>query len=78
MNITEFAVFVIILAFLCEYIDSSLGMGYGTTLAPLLLILGYNPLQVVPAILFSELISGLSAAFFHHRFKNSNLLSKLS
>lgn len=72
MNITEFAVFIIILAFLCEYIDSSLGMGYGTTLAPLLLILGYNPLQVVPAILFSELISGLSAAFFHHRFKNSN------
>jgi uncharacterized membrane protein YfcA len=72
MNITEFTVFIIILAFLCEYIDSSLGMGYGTTLAPLLLIMGYNPLQVVPAILFSELISGLSAAFFHHRFKNSN------
>jgi uncharacterized membrane protein YfcA len=72
MNITEFAAFIIILAFLCEYIDSSLGMGYGTTLAPILLIMGYHPLQVVPAILFSELISGLSAAFFHHKFKNSN------
>ena len=72
MNLFEFSVFIIILAFICEYIDSSLGMGYGTTLAPILLIMGYNPLQVVPAILFSELISGLSAAFFHHKFKNSD------
>lgn len=72
MNVIQFTVFIIILAFLCEYIDSSLGMGYGTTLAPILLIMGYNPLQVVPAILFSELVSGLTAAFFHHKFKNSN------
>ena len=64
---------IILLAFLCEYIDSSLGMGYGTTLTPLLLIMGYDPLQVVPAILLSELFSGLTAAFFHHWFKNVNL-----
>jgi len=68
----ELLVFIIILAFLCEFIDSSLGMGYGTTLTPLLLMLGYNPLQIVPAILLSELISGLTAAFFHHKFKNVN------
>ena len=48
-------------------------MGYGTTLTPLLLLLGYNPLQIVPALLLSELISGLTAAFFHHKFKNVNL-----
>lgn len=68
----ELLVFIIIFAFLCEYVDSSLGMGYGTTLTPLLLIMGYNPLQIVPAILLSELISGLTAAFFHHKFKNVN------
>lgn len=68
----ELLVFIIILAFLFEYIDSSLGMGYGTILTPLLLIMGYNPLQIVPAILLSELISGLTAAFFHHKFKNVN------
>lgn len=72
MNVIQFTIFIIVLAFLCEYIDSSLGMGYGTTLAPILLIMGYNPLQVVPAILFSELVTGLSAAFFHHKMKNSN------
>jgi uncharacterized membrane protein YfcA len=68
----ELLFFIIILAFLCEFIDSSLGMGYGTTLTPLLLIMGYNPLQIVPALLLSELISGLTAAFFHHKFKNVN------
>lgn len=60
------------MAFICEYIDSSLGMGYGTTLTPVLLLMGYNPLQIVPCVLLSELITGLSAAFFHHKLKNSN------
>jgi len=72
MNLFEFSVLIILLAFFCEYIDSSIGMGYGTTLTPLLLIMGYNPLQIVPALLLSELVTGLSAAFFHHKFKNSN------
>lgn len=72
MDLFEFSVLIIVLAFLCEYVDSSLGMGYGTTFTPLLLIMGYKPLQVVPAILLSELVTGLSAAFFHHKFKNSN------
>ena len=72
MGAIEFSIFIIILAFFCEYIDSSLGMGYGTALAPILLIMGYNPLQIVPAVLLSELITGLSAAFFHHRLKNVN------
>lgn len=72
MDLLHFSFLIIILAFVCEYVDSSLGMGYGTTLTPLLLIMGYNPLQIVPAILLSELFTGLSAAFFHHKFRNSN------
>jgi uncharacterized membrane protein YfcA len=58
------------IAFICEFIDSSLGMGYGTTLTPLMLAMGYNPLAVVPAILASELVTGGLAAFFHHRHGN--------
>lgn len=58
------------IAFLCEFIDSSLGMGYGTTLTPLLLVLGFSPLSVVPAILASELVTGGLAAFMHHREGN--------
>jgi len=57
-------------AFVCEYVDSTLGMGYGTTLTPLLLLIGLEPLQVVPAILFSEFVTGVLAGLFHHKFGN--------
>lgn len=81
---------LIISAFLCEYMDSTLGMGYGTTLTPVFLLMGFAPMQIVPAILLSELISGILAGVFHHRqgnvdfkpktydvFKISNMLSPL-
>ena len=58
------------MAFVCELVDSSLGMGYGTTLTPLLLLMGYSPLIVVPAILSSELVTGGLAAFMHHQEGN--------
>ena len=61
---------ILILAFFTEYVDSSLGMGYGTTLTPVLILMGYSPLQVVPAILLSEFLSGLSAGMLHHRLGN--------
>jgi uncharacterized membrane protein YfcA len=73
MDFLQFSILIILLAFVCEYIDSSLGMGYGTTLTPLLLLMGYQPLQIVPAVLLSELFTGLSAGFFHHKAKNVNL-----
>ena len=61
---------IITLAFMCEYMDSTLGMGYGTTLTPIFLLLGFGPMQIVPVILLSELASGLLAGFFHHREGN--------
>jgi uncharacterized membrane protein YfcA len=65
-----------LLAFACEYMDSTLGMGYGTTLTPIFMLLGFHPIQIVPAILLSELVSGISAAFFHHREGNVNFKPK--
>lgn len=61
-------------ALFCEHLDSSLGMGYGTTLTPVLLIVGFEPLQIVPAVLFSELLSGLTAGAMHQRDGNVDLL----
>ena len=72
-----FIVSMIIVAFICEYMDSTLGMGYGTTLTPLLLIMGYEPLQVVPVILISELFSGLLAGMLHHKEGNVNFKPKI-
>ncbi len=45
-------------SFVAEHVDSSTGMGYGTTLRPMLLLLGFGPQQIVPAVLLQELISG--------------------
>ncbi len=58
------------MAFVCEFIDSSMGMGYGTILAPTLLIFGFEPLVVVPSILLSQAFGGLTASVFHHQFRN--------
>jgi len=68
----ELAFPIILLAFICEFVDSSLGMGYGTTLTPLLLVFGYEPAELVPAVLFSEFVTGLAAGIFHHEFGNVN------
>ena len=67
---------LVICAFLCEYMDSTLGMGYGTTLTPVFLLMGFSPMQIVPAILLSELISGVLAGVFHHREGNVDLKPK--
>ena len=64
------AVTAVLISFGAEYIDSSLGMGYGTSLTPILLLLGYEPLQIVPAILVSELISGILAGLIHNKAGN--------
>ena len=69
---------LLIICFVCELMDSSLGMGYGTTLTPILLAIGYEPLQIVPTILLSEFLSGLSASVFHHRAGNVDFTSKKS
>jgi hypothetical protein len=58
---------------LCEYMDASVGMGYGTTLTPLLLLAGFLPLQVVPSVLLGQLVGGLIGGFSHHKFGNIKL-----
>lgn len=67
---------IIILAFLFETMDSCAGMGFGTGLTPLLFILGYEPLQVVPILLISEAITGFTSGFFHQEFENVNFKIK--
>ena len=63
-------------AFISEYLESGLGMGYGTALAPILIIMGYQPLKVVPAILISQLITDIAACISHHSLRNVNLKIK--
>ena len=64
---------VAVIALLCEYMDASIGMGYGTTLSPILLIMGFLPLQVVPSVLLGQLVGGLAGGFAHYRLGNISL-----
>ncbi len=56
---------VFVISLLAEYMDATIGMGYGTTLTPLLLLIGFSPMQIVPSILLSQFISGIFAAKLH-------------
>jgi len=75
-DFTLYAVLIVLfISLFCEYIDSTLGMGYGTTLTPLLIIAGFSPLDIVPAILLSEFIAGILAAIMHHQYGNVSFVS---
>ena len=39
----------------------------------MLIIFGYSPLQIVPAVLLSEFISGITSGLLHHRLGNVDL-----
>jgi len=54
------------LAFAAGFLDTALGMGYGTVLGPVLLVAGYRLPEVVPALLVSQVVAGLVGARFHH------------
>ena len=66
-------VVIAIIALFCEYMDASIGMGYGTALSPILIMMGFLPLQVVPSVLLGQLVGGLAGGFFHQRMGNINL-----
>ena len=40
-----------------EFMDSAGGMGYGTGLAPIMLLAGFDPRQVVPCIMITEMFT---------------------
>ena len=74
MEITPalFAV-VALVAFAFQYLSVSMGLGYGTVLTPVLLIIGFGPLQAVPAVLLSQVAGGVIGGIAHHRVGNISL-----
>jgi uncharacterized membrane protein YfcA len=67
--------YLIVSAAIMEFIDSALGMMYGTVLSPLLIILSFNAKDVVPSILISQAIGGFIASWRHHRHGNADFSS---
>ena len=64
---------VVFIALLCQFLSVSLGVGYGTPLTPVLLIMGFTPLNAVPAVLLSQLAGGVVGGLVHHRVRNIEL-----
>ena len=61
---------VVLLAMVFEFMDASAGMGFGTALTPLLLLMGFDPKQIVPVVLVQQGVAGLVGAFLHREFEN--------
>jgi uncharacterized membrane protein YfcA len=61
---------VVLLAIIFEFLDSAAGMGYGTAFTPLLLIMGYDPMQIVPVIMIQQACAGLISSYIHREFGN--------
>ena len=72
MAIEYLLIGVLTISLFAEYMDATLGMGYGTTLTPILLLMGFAPMQVIPAILLAQFIAGIFAASLHHGAGNVN------
>lgn len=64
--------YLVILAIVMEFVDSALGMMYGTILSPFLILIGYDVKSVVPAILISQAAGGFVASYRHQQLKNAN------
>ncbi len=60
------------LALVCEYVDSSMGGGYGTILVPVLLAFNIDRYLLIPAVLFTEVWTGFGSAALHHYVGNVN------
>jgi uncharacterized membrane protein YfcA len=61
---------IVLLALVFEFLDSVAGMGYGTAFTPLLFLLGYEPLQIIPVIMIQQACAGLITAYIHKAYGN--------
>lgn len=61
---------VMLVAMFFEFMDASAGMGFGTALTPLLLVMGFDPKQIVPVVMIQQGAAGLVGAVLHREFEN--------
>ena len=64
-----------LLSFFSGMIDLSLGMGYGFTVTPIMILLGFSANLAVPIVLFTSAIGGLTSSFFNRYYKNVDFSS---
>ncbi len=55
-----------------QTVDLIFGMGFGLTLTPILLLLHFEPHQIIPSLLLASLAGNILSPFFNHRLKNAD------
>jgi uncharacterized membrane protein YfcA len=68
-------VVIFFISLLSAFVDISCGMGYGFTVTPILLLLGYLPQEAVPSVLFASFLGASLSALFHHLLGNADFSS---
>ena len=63
-------ILVIIVSFVAQFLNTALGEGFGTIVVPSFILLGFDPIQIVPSLLFVQVFTGILSAIFHHRSGN--------
>ena len=66
------AIILFMLSFFVGLLGFMLGGGFGTILAPILMIIGIEPRVAIFSVLVSQFFGEIMATFFHHRVKNVN------
>jgi uncharacterized membrane protein YfcA len=57
-------------SFIAQFLNTALGEGFGTIVVPSFVLLGFDPIQIVPSLLFVQVFTGIISAIFHHRYGN--------
>jgi uncharacterized membrane protein YfcA len=68
---------VVVVSASFHYLSVSFGVGYGTAVTPVLLLMGFLPLQAVPAVLLAQLGGGLVGSVAHHQLGNMKLHTEI-
>lgn len=64
-----------VVAIVMGFVDSTLGMMYGTLCTPILILIGFAPKTVIPAVIFSQSLCDLVATVGHQKNKNGDFSS---
>lgn len=64
------SVLVIAVSFILGVIDLSVGMGYGFSVTPVLILLGFSVTDTIPAVLAGSLLGGVISSISHQRLGN--------
>ena len=65
-------IFLIVLSFIMELIDTSIGMMYGTLTGTILIGYGFEPLLVIPPILISQTVGSTGGTIMHQKLQNAD------